>query len=1064
MRSLLILSGIILFSVQGFSQLAVRPDANINSACEEREPIPSADGRTVYFWRRECPDNAGGYNDPGDIWYSELQPDETWSKAQRMEMPLNSKGHDFVWQVSADHDTLFLMQAAPGVQEPGLSYSTRMRNNKWTAPVTMNIRRFRYSGTYKDYFKGPGNVLLLPNEGYPSFGGTDLYISFPINDTAWSKPVNLGSDINTAGNEDAPYLSPDGKALYFNSDGRTLNGDHNIYVSYRLDDTWQRWSSPQALPPPINSPGYDFDFQISRDGSVAWWCSDQGTIGNNDIFSLSLDQCEVDIYPMEELTYCKGETVLLQAGFSPDPDADYQWYKNGSAIRGAFQSALRVTVDGEYQVVRTTGDCRAESPIRQVSFVDPPAPLIDANGEVLCLQDSLQLSASGIGSSYQWFKNNLRIPEGTRRSYWVDSPGSYEVEVANGNCATRSPVYDVLAFNPPVIFTEDDTMEGWMPILPRWQWTNTVRPGKGQTFMRDLAAGPGGELYALTITENRNRYTERITSFFPNGLERGVTWEAPVAGLEEGFLSTDPEGSLLRAGGGEYLRKFRPDGRVMWWKDRNDLNINGLCSDPLGNIYTTGRFRNTITIGGTILNAPDRGALFLAKHSPRGELLWVKSYPVDQYDFDFGNALASDCEGNIYLAGGFDLVADFGRFPLRGTLLKENYFLVKFNPEGSILYSRKISTERSRVRTGDLSVECNGRVALLLNREYFLYASNGIDLWSGSLKQPDGSYALTHRLVSSEGDLYSVGMTMDGRSFVSKLNKVFNQVILWQDKGAATTEDDLPAITRDTDGGVTVAGISEGNNFQGAQFDLTSGSPAFVMKYARPMVESIEREPLSLCGNRPVVLLLRQEEGLSYQWVLDGRPIPGATQPAFRANRPGTYQVIATAGGCQQLSDPVLVKPCNDEPEGQPIVLEELPPSVEPQPEPQITEPSDVDYGFGGSPTRLMGRRVRSQDEVTISSTQAQIQVWDHGAVDLDTVSINLNGEWILQNYALQKKALQLDVQLQPGQNHLMLFAHNLGTTPPNTASIRVDDGITRKTLQLRSSLRNCGMLTINVE
>lgn len=606
-----------------------------------------------------------------------------------------------------------------------------------------------------------------------------------------------------------------------------------------------------------------------------------------------------------------------------------------------------------------------------------------------------------------------------------------------------------------------------MPVLPRWQWTNTVKLSRGQSYFQDLTAGPDGELYALTTTKNKNRITERITSFFPYGLERGVIWEGPVSGLEHGLLATDPEGALIRAGSADYLRKFAADGQLMWWKDRHDLKVNGLCTDPLGNIYTSGRFRKTINIGGTPLNAPDRGAVFIAKHSPRGELLWAQSFPVDTYSYDFGNALASDCEGNVYMAGGFDLVADFGRFPLRGALLKENYFLVKINPEGSILYSKRITTDRSRQRTGDFAVGCDGRIALLLNRQYFLYASNGIDLWSGPLMQPEGSFALTHRLVSSEGDLYAAGFTMDGRTFTSKLNKLFNQIILWQDKGAAISEDDLPAITHDPNGGIIIGGISDGNHFQGSQFDLTSGSPAFVMKYARPMVETIEREPLSLCGNQPVVLLVRREDGLKYQWIKDGQPIQGATQPAYRAKKPGTYQVIASAGGCQKLSDPVQVTACNDDPEDPPIVWSP-PPSESQNPSRQDRVPesdrSDLEFGIGGAPSRLNGRRVRSQDEVTISSTKVQLQVWDHGAVDLDTVSICLNGDWILERYALQKKALLLEATLRPGRNHLMLFAHNLGTTPPNTASIRIDDGTIRKTLQLRSSLRNCGMLTITVE
>ncbi len=1050
-----------------FGQRAIRPNEQINSSCEEREPIPSPDGQMVYFWRRECPENTGGHRDPGDIWYSRRDARGQWSTAQRFGLPLNSKGHEFVWQVSAKHDTLFLVQVAPGVQEAGISYSVRERNSQqWSSPVPMHIRDFRYEGSYKDYFRTPQNVLLLPNEGFPSFGGTDLYACFPINDTAWSKPINLGPDINTQGNEDAPFMAPDGRTLYFNTDGGSEGQNSDIYMSYRLDDTWQRWSLPVRLPAPVNSPGADFDFQISADGKTAWWCSNLGTLGNNDIFYMDLSACEVDVYPGGDLTYCVGSSVQLEAGFTTKASVSFQWMKNGSPIRGGNAATLRVESDGDYQLLRSSPGCEALSPVQRIRFVSPPSALVETAGGADCLEDSLVLVARGNASSFQWFKNGLKIPEATDARYLAHSPGNYQVEAAIGSCSAKSPTFDLLPFTPPIIFTKEDSIRGWLPILPRWQWTNKLRAEKGKTYFADLVTGPRGEIYAITQTENRGRVHQRISSLFSHGLERSIVYDKEVKGVKPTFLATDPEGNLVVAGENEYLRKFHPDGRVMWWKDEQRQHLMGLCTDPLGNIYTAGRYRDSLQVGSELLSAPDRGAIFLAKHSPRGELLWVKSFATDSYRADFGNALASDCEGNVYLAGGFDLVADFGSYSLRSTLLKENYFLAKFGPEGEVIYARKINTERTRVRSGDLYVECQGPITLLLNREYFTFASNGIDLWNGPLLMPEGSYAVSHRVVSEQGDAYVSGLTADGRYFVTKLNRMYNQIILWQDRGAAFSEQDLPAIAVDRQGSIIVAGISTGNGFQGDRFDLTNGSSTFLMKYGRPMVEAVAREPLSLCDGQAVVLLVREEPGLSYQWVKDGREISGATLPAYRATRAGTYQVKAVLGNCVRVSEPQAVSECGQAPP--PLTVASLLPEpvpTTPQPEPaRLSVPSEVNYGMNGTPRSLRGRRVKTQDEVTVSSQQATILVWDHGAVDNDTVSVNLNGQWLLQEYGLKKEPYELQVTLQPGDNFLMLFAHNLGTIPPNTASIKIDDGKKPKTLQLRSNLRNCGMLKIRVE
>ena len=113
---------------------------------------------------------------------------------------------------------------------------------------------------------------------------------------------------------------------------------------------------------------------------------------------------------------------------------------------------------------------------------------------------------------------------------------------------------------------------------------------------------------------------------------------------------------------------------------------------------------------------------------------------------------------------------------------------------------------------------------------------------------------------------------------------------------------------------------------------------------------------------------------------------------------------------------------------------------------------------------RLKNRRIKEQEEIVITNAAATIYLWDHAAADLDTVSINVNGEWLVREHGLNKRRKAIPYTFRPGDNYIMLYAHNLGTTPPNTASIMVDDGNRTKTLQLRSNLRNCGMLKVRLE
>jgi len=62
-----------------------------------------------------------------------------------------------------------------------------------------------------------------------------------------TKPVNMGSVINTEFEESSPFLANDMKTLYFASKGHNGYGGYDIYVTERLDESWTNWSAPKNL-------------------------------------------------------------------------------------------------------------------------------------------------------------------------------------------------------------------------------------------------------------------------------------------------------------------------------------------------------------------------------------------------------------------------------------------------------------------------------------------------------------------------------------------------------------------------------------------------------------------------------------------------------------------------------------------------------------------------------------------------------------------------------------------------------------------------------------------------
>ena len=88
--------------------------------------------------------------------------------------------------------------------------------------------------------------LVIAMEDRSTFGDMDIYVSFRQSNGTYSKPKNLGPTINTAGTEPSVFLSADGKTIYFSSDGHPGYGTYDMYMSRRLDNSWNRWSLPSV--------------------------------------------------------------------------------------------------------------------------------------------------------------------------------------------------------------------------------------------------------------------------------------------------------------------------------------------------------------------------------------------------------------------------------------------------------------------------------------------------------------------------------------------------------------------------------------------------------------------------------------------------------------------------------------------------------------------------------------------------------------------------------------------------------------------------------------------------
>lgn len=269
-------------------------DNNVNSDYSELNPLLSPDGKTLYFSRKNHPQNVGGVKDKEDIWYSELDSSGHWMMAKNMGPRFNNESPNFVnsiQSITPDGKSAIMVLGNKympnGKMLAGVSVSSNV-GGTWTKPKAMNITNdYNFNEKANYFLTNNRQTLILSVEREDSQGDRDLYVSFMSSDSVWSEPLNLGDVVNSANEESAPFLAADDKTLYFSSNGFSGYGGSDIYVSRRLDDSWTSWSEPENLGPEINSPLEDLFFNIPAQSEFAYY-SRGVTETNTDIFRVKL--------------------------------------------------------------------------------------------------------------------------------------------------------------------------------------------------------------------------------------------------------------------------------------------------------------------------------------------------------------------------------------------------------------------------------------------------------------------------------------------------------------------------------------------------------------------------------------------------------------------------------------------------------------------------------------------------------------------------------------------------------------------------------------------------------
>lgn len=277
---------------------AEKLSTNVNSEYVEQSPLISPDGKKLYFSRQFHPENVGGINDEEDIWVSELN-EETgeWMLAKNVGPPLNNPGPNFISSISLiDGQEILLLgnrYGKKGRMYSGVSQSIR-EGDRFSDPIGIDIENeYNYSPHADFFLTSDGKTIIISAEREDTYGARDLYVTFKRGDGSWTEPLNLGESINTTGEDESPFMAKDRKTLFFSTDGYKGYGGADVYVSFRLDDSWTRWSHPENLGPGINKEGNDEYFSIPLTGQNLYFTRyPEGE--DSDVFTFRVEDFFVD--------------------------------------------------------------------------------------------------------------------------------------------------------------------------------------------------------------------------------------------------------------------------------------------------------------------------------------------------------------------------------------------------------------------------------------------------------------------------------------------------------------------------------------------------------------------------------------------------------------------------------------------------------------------------------------------------------------------------------------------------------------------------------------------------
>ncbi|HOY72371.1 MAG TPA: OmpA family protein [Tenuifilaceae bacterium] len=351
---------------------------SLNTRTSEFSPAYASSDYTTLFFTSSRNEATGGKvssvtgENFTDIFISERDNKNVWSKPRPIDETINTSYDEGTCALTSDYNTLFFTRCKVSKRDKlGCQILVSKRAEQgWLTPDELKLAADSMIVAHPS-ISADGTELYFVSNISGGIGGLDIWKITRSSSTSddWGEPVNLGGEVNSAGNEMFPYIHPDG-TLYFSSDGHPGMGGLDIFRSW-VNDEGRR--EVENMRYPINSSADDFGIVFEKDREAGFFSSRrQGGRGADDIYMFYLPPINFNLIghvtdekskkPVEQATVKlvgnDGSVVTMQTladgsfRFNLTPNADYVVIasKKGYLNNKAKESTRGLTQSKDFEV------------------------------------------------------------------------------------------------------------------------------------------------------------------------------------------------------------------------------------------------------------------------------------------------------------------------------------------------------------------------------------------------------------------------------------------------------------------------------------------------------------------------------------------------------------------------------------------------------------------------------------------------------------------------------------------------------------------------------------------